>query len=363
MKKVSIYIGRFSPFHNGHAEVLNRARRVSDLVIVLIGSANKAKNPKNPWSFDERAKMIEAYNETKSGCPVVIRQIRDFPYNDQKWITNVHNVINNTIDSLDFDKSQLDIRITGADRDSTTFYLKFFPEFKLDLVEEDFEVSKHLNATSVREILFGLSFNGSPISEGQAELLLTSFLPRTTVNFLSAYEKTDSFKVMKDEHIFNVNYRNQFKSLPYEPIFHTVDACVIQTGYVLLVRRRSYPGKGLWALPGGFLNAHERLIDGAIRELREETKLKVPEPILRGSLKYNKNFDHPERSIRGRTITTAFLFVLPDFVQDGKINLPVVKGSDDAEKAMWVPIDEVLKNPENLFEDHADIIETFLGKI
>ena len=191
MKKVSIYIGRFSPFHNGHAEVLNLARRVSDLVIVLIGSANKAKNPKNPWSFDERAKMIEAYNAAKDGCPVIIRQIRDYPYNDQKWIANVHNVINNTIDSLDCDKSQLDIRITGADRDSTTFYLKFFPEFKLDLVEEDFEVSKHLNATSVREILFGLSFNSVPISEGQAELLLTSFLPRSTVNFLSAYEKAN----------------------------------------------------------------------------------------------------------------------------------------------------------------------------
>jgi bifunctional NMN adenylyltransferase/nudix hydrolase len=359
---VSVYIGRFSPFHNGHAEVLNRARRKSDLVIVLVGSVNKAQNPKNPWSFDERADMINDYMKSNgAGCPVVIRGIRDFPYNDQRWIANVHNVINETLSGIKADK--IELFITGADRDSSTFYLKFFPEFKLDLAEEDLEVSKHLNATSVREILFGLSFNGSSISAGQAELLLTSFLPRSTINFLSAYEKTAAFQEMKEEHVFNVGYKNQFKSMPYEPIFHTVDACVIQTGYVLLVRRRSRPGKGLWALPGGFLNANERLLTGAIRELKEETKLKVPEAVLKGSVKYNKNFDHPDRSLRGRTITTAFLFVLPDFVTDGKINLPEVKGSDDAEKAMWVPLDTALNSPSLFFEDHYDIIETFVGKL
>jgi bifunctional NMN adenylyltransferase/nudix hydrolase len=111
------------------------------------------------------------------------------------------------------------------------------------------------------------------------------------------------------------------------------------------------------------LNANERLVTGAIRELREETRIKVPEAVLKGSLKYEMNFDHPDRSLRGRTITTAFLFQLPDFVHDGKISLPEVKGSDDAEKAMWVPLDTALNSPEMFFEDHFDIIDTLIGKL
>ena len=63
-------------------------------------------------------------------------------------------------------------------------------------------------------------------------------------------------------------------------------------------------------------------------EVFEETKIKVPEKVIRGSIKEMKNFDAIERSARGRTITHAFKIVL----QDGE--LPKVKGSDDAEKAV-----------------------------
>lgn len=366
--KLTVFIGRFSPFHNGHAEVLKRARSRSDAVLVLIGSIDKARTPKNPWTFEERATMIDAWcNQPwipthNSPAPVIVRGIRDFPYNDQLWIANVHNVIQSTIAEF---KTKIDVEIfvTGADRDSSTFYLKYFPEFTLDLAEEDRDVSKFLTATSVREIFFGLSFNGNKINLESADLLLKSFLPVTTTDFLQEFEKTEQYQDMKEEHVFNVGYRTPYKNLPYEVIFHTVDACVIQTGYILLVRRKSRPGKGLWALPGGFLNPTERLFDAAIRELREETKIKVPEAVLRGSMKYKDNFDYPDRSLRGRTITTAFLFQLPDFVTDGKIELPHVKGSDDAEKAMWVPLDTALNSPNMFFEDHFEIIECLVGKL
>jgi len=386
---LTIYIGRFSPFHNGHGEVLSRAQARSDAVLVLIGSINQARNPKNPWTFNERADVIRKWADRpwftaangKSPAPVTVLGIRDFPYNDQLWIANVRKVINQYIETLyvteecklqKVDPINLEIRITGADRDHSTFYLKYFPEFKLDLVEEDTRVSRFLTATAVREIYFGRAFNGNEITADHAELLLKAFLPTETIDALHTFDKTEMYQELREEHLFNVKYRAPYTprpalfpdpGLPYEVIFQTVDAIVVQTGHILLIKRRSRPGKGLWALPGGFVNPRERLFDAAIRELREETKIKVPEPILRSSLIFKEDFDYPDRSLRGRTISKGFLFKLPDFVTDGKIELPLVKGADDAEKAMWIPLDEVLKSPELFFEDHYNIIEYMLGKL
>jgi bifunctional NMN adenylyltransferase/nudix hydrolase len=91
-----------------------------------------------------------------------------------------------------------------------------------------------------------------------------------------------------------------------------------------------------------------------IRELREETGLKLPEKVLRGSIKSTKVFDHVDRSERGRIITVAFHITLIN----GEWDLPKVKGMDDAEKAQWVPLNKV--SPETMFEDHYDIFRHFV---
>ena len=148
-------------------------------------------------------------------------------------------------------------------------------------------------------------------------------------------------------------YKEAWKAAPFPPTFMTVDAVVVQSGHILLVKRGDMPGKGLWALPGGFLNQEETMLDGAIRELKEETKIKVPVPVLKGSIKGSKTFDAPNRSSRGRTITQAF------FIDLGVGDLPKVKGSDDAEKAFWVPFNKVKQ--EKMFEDHFAIIDYFLN--
>lgn len=379
---LTIYIGRFSPFHNGHAEVLKRAQTRSSNVLVLLGSINQAPDPKNPWSYEERAEIISSWvarPNASTKTPVAIRGIRDFLYlGDQMWIANVQDVVAEYIKTLE--EAPTEIRITGADRDSSTFYLKYFPNWIADLVEEDQEVSKFLTATAVREIYFGRTFGGKEITAQHAELLLKSFLPTETINALRNFESTEMYDSLREEHLFNVGYRKPYAvrpavkdlagnvidpGLPYEVIFQTVDACVIVAGHILLIRRKYRPGKGLWALPGGFVNPRERLFDACIRELREETKIKVPDPILRSSMIYKDDFDYPDRSMRGRIISKGYLFKLPDFVVDGKISLPQIKGTgaDDTDRARWVPINEVMKNPKMFFEDHYNIIESLLGKL
>ena len=91
-----------------------------------------------------------------------------------------------------------------------------------------------------------------------------------------------------------------------------------------------------------------------LRELREETRLKVPAPVLKGSIRRQQVFDSPYRSTRGRTITHAFYIELsPD------TSLPKVKGGDDARHAQWVPLASL--DPRQMYEDHYDIIQEMVG--
>jgi len=67
------------------------------------------------------------------------------------------------------------------------------------------------------------------------------------------------------------------REFPHAPLVG-VGAVVVHEGRVLLVRRGSEPLKGHWTLPGGLLELGESLVEGAVREVREETGL-VVEPL------------------------------------------------------------------------------------
>lgn len=121
----------------------------------------------------------------------------------------------------------------------------------------------------------------------------------------------------------------------------TADCVVISKGAepkVLLIERGSDPYKGCWAFPGGFLNMDETTEQCAVRELEEETGMKILELQQIGA--YSK----VDRDPRGRTITVAYLAVIDSPCE--------VIGQDDAAKAQWFPIDALPK----LAFDHDDIM-------
>ena len=107
---------------------------------------------------------------------------------------------------------------------------------------------------------------------------------------------------------------------------------------VLLIQRGADPYKGCWAFPGGFMNMDETTEQCAIRELEEETGLKVTTVQQIGA--YSK----VDRDPRGRTITVAYLAIIDKPAQ--------VTGQDDAAKADWFPLSAL---PELAF-DHTDIL-------
>ncbi len=122
----------------------------------------------------------------------------------------------------------------------------------------------------------------------------------------------------------------------------TTDCIVITKGdnpHVLLIQRGFEPFKGCWAFPGGFLNMDETAEECAIRELEEETGLKIKTVRQVGA--YSK----VDRDPRGRTITIAFLAVVDEIME--------VEGQDDAAVARWFPLNAL---PPLAF-DHAEIMD------
>jgi bifunctional NMN adenylyltransferase/nudix hydrolase len=155
---------------------------------------------------------------------------------------------------------------------------------------------------------------------------------------------------------------------PYPVIFQTVDAVVEAAGHILMIERRNIPGKGLWALPGGYLNVNEHLQDGMLRELDEETKIDLSRETLKRCITEHKRYDDPNRSERGRLITEAYHIELSAMDGKGNIRLPKIRQKalkhdevDDAAKKRWIPLKEVKQMRDKIFEDHFSILEDMLG--
>jgi bifunctional NMN adenylyltransferase/nudix hydrolase len=338
-----VFIGRFEPFHNGHAAVARAALSKARKLIVLIGSAGMPRTTKNPWSASERIEMVRAALGAQSERVICV-PLRDRLYNESLWISDVQRIVAETVKS---DGGAADARIgmVGQEKDASSYYLHEFPQWRLFEVQH----SEALSATELRRYFFEAGDGGLR--------LLKANVPQGVFEMLEAFRaNAPAYAALAKEYEFLERYRSAWAGAPHPPTFVTVDAVVVHSGHLLLVRRGAEPGKGLWALPGGFVHERESLGDAVLRELKEETRLKLPVPVLRGSLKAREVFDHPDRSLRGRTITHAFHFDFPGG------ELPAVKGSDDAAKARWFTLADAFELEPQLFEDHYHIIEFFLGR-
>jgi bifunctional NMN adenylyltransferase/nudix hydrolase len=266
---------------------------------------------------------------------VTIVPLRDNLYSDSQWIITLNNIINSATGGSN------SVTLVGHKKDKTSFYLDYFPQWKFEEVGNYFSV----NATEIREAIF----NGTEIKN----------LPDHIRDYLDWHMKNNAerYENLKDERGYLSKYKASWSGTPHPVTFITTDVVLIKSGHILLIKLKVNPGNGKFALPGGFLDVEQTLVDSALRELKEETKIDIPKAELRKAIKAQKIFDHPDRSMRGRTITTAFLINL----EGG--NLPAVKGGDDAAEALWVPLSDIALYEEDFFEDHVHIIRYFVGKV
>lgn len=328
-----IVIGRFQPYHMAHHALMHHALSKYDKVIVVLGSANLASNIKNPWSFADREYMIRKNFNTLENARLQFIGSKDYFYSDELWKTYIVTQIN----AITGVTPKI---LVGAKSDNTSWYLDAFPEWGLDTFKQIYP----FHATNIREMYFRGNKDWRKYTAPMTEF------------FLEDFAETTEFTRLCDEQAFVDKYKMDWASSPFKPVFVTVDNVIVKSGHVLVVRRKGQPGKGLIALPGGFVNQDETLLDANVRELREETGIKIAKDILRASIRATKVFDYPYRSLRGRTITHGY------YINLGFTGaLPEVKGGDDAAHAFWMPLAEVEEKETSFFEDHAEIIRYFVS--
>lgn len=122
----------------------------------------------------------------------------------------------------------------------------------------------------------------------------------------------------------------------------TTDVVLISQGHVLLILRRWPPHENQWALPGGHVDAGEQSIAAAVRELEEETGLRV----TTGELRHLGRWDTPGRDPRGRYATDAYVAMV-----SGR---PEAAAADDATDCRWFPLTDL----PSLAFDHGVIVKS-----
>jgi len=119
---------------------------------------------------------------------------------------------------------------------------------------------------------------------------------------------------------------------------------------VLAVRRGGAPYRGRWALPGGFVEEDEGLLDAARRELAEETGLDD----LSVHLEQLATYGSPKRDPRTPVVSVAHLALAAA--------LPDPAAGTDAADARWRPVEELLTDRSRLAFDHGLILEDGLER-
>ena len=339
---VSVCIGRFQTFHHGQLALLRRALASAPLCIVALGSAHQARTPKNPFTWQERAEMIRLALPEADRSRVQFLPVRDY-YDQERWV----GAVRQGVIELAGGTAGTSFVLVGHFKDATSQYLEGFPGWTLDALPPQ----GNIDASALRDAYFGNA--GSALDATLAALVGQA--PASTLAFLRAWAALPYFQQLAQEWDNLRQEKARWAGSPYPPVFVTVDAVVQCGGCVLLIRRGYAPGKGLLAVPGGFIEQRETVYQSALRELMEETGLQLLEGDMHHALKAVHVFDHPDRSQRGRVITHAHLFDL------GSRRPPEVQAADDAASAEWVPIEKLAGLEDQFHDDHFHMLDFFFS--
>lgn len=292
MTSLGVIIGRFqvAELHAGHKHLISHAEEKSGVVMILLGTSEAVPSTKNPLSFVARKRMV-----LESFPNVLVYEIKDHPSNEV-WSQSVDKTI-----ELSFPTAE--VTLYGS-RDSFMSY--YSGKHPVTVIPE----IPNISGTLMRKI------GEKPVHE-------------------------KSFRLGMIEAQNN----------RYPTSFQTVDIGVVNYAErkILLGRKTSDP-KGLWRLPGGFVDPNDESLESAAqRELREEAGNFLTDAVV--YLGSYRAHDYRYRSEADKVMTALFL----TYYMGGQ-----VKAGDDLEEVRWFAIDDALMHT---LPEHKPLVERIIRKV
>lgn len=337
-QSLAVWIGRANPPHKGHTESFEEALESNDRLAILVGSANRSRSWRGPFTAFERETFIRQALGQKAERVDFIG-IDDRLYDDAYWARSVRAAVQACNNKHKFER----IVLTGFPKDRTSDYLNWFPEWEsVPSILKLNNQGQILNATDFRRAIFlnDGDMDEFGIKEANAVRKWIKNHPDTFAR-LQEEGRTVEADIAKR--------KRAEKDYPYGICVPCVDGIIFKGDSVLMIKRGRAPGKGLWALPGGHIDKGEPSINAMCREVMEETGLIVSKSDITGM----HIFDHPLRSDRGWVRSESYAI-------EWNPSMGMPKASQDKGEVLewaWRPISQV--RGETSFEDHHEIISHF----
>ncbi|MEM8549123.1 MAG: NUDIX domain-containing protein, partial [Pseudomonadota bacterium] len=329
MSVLPVLLGRFQPVHEGHRRCVQRALAEASEVLIVIGSVDRPRNVRDPWTFAEREQQWRDLFPTVPPERLLIRRLPDRLHLHEQWLAEWRALVRAAA-------AGRPVRLLGKSMATT-------PDLFIGLEIADSHDAAPMGAITGSAIRAALWRDGEWRDGVPAELH----------HRIAAFAECSEGQELRAEDGYLRAFQLAWAAAPYPPTLVTVDTALVHRGQILLVERGQRPGKGHWALPGGFVDHGETLAQATFRELQEETALDASDTDLAECVTARVLFDWPNRSLRGRVITQGTLVRWPDTAAQ-----PGVHGGDDAARAFWIPLDSL--SSERMFEDHWDMLQRLL---
>lgn len=376
--KTIIFGGAFDPPTRAHIAIFEKiqdyiARNTTneDYILKILISCNDEKVYNT--SFEDRKAMVEKAfaNEKKFDYDIVMQEARmkdtiektlGILLEDAVIVVGMDQAINIANDKWHYsqmlrDKCSFLVFDRGCGK---SMFDKIAGRFKRIRKLEFSADEYHQDILSVSSSKAREEFESKPFvaCETVATLVYLSYIPEifkivteevlTYIYTHGLYHQFNKPTYQAEEEEFIKNYKKEAKEKGWgEPSCTATILVYNASEEVLLIRRKGYPYKGHWALPGGFFELKDDSLEAtAARELEEETGLHYIGDMFKQIKVYSHMFDP-----RMRIIDTAFCIGIPDELQE------TIMAADDAAEARWFPM---YKLPHMAFH-HAQIVYDFMS--
>lgn len=179
----AVVIGRFQPVHHGHVAMLHTALQQAKQLIIVVGSVDLPRSIKNPFSFEERQRLLLAALPKEIHAHIHIVPVADCN-NDVAWVALVQSTVYKTIQKHHKQPDDANIALIGHKKDSSSYYLKLFPNWSFCATDN----LCGINATDIRDSYFIQPQSNSTLWKNP------KILPASTHAFLQQFMQTDAYQ-------------------------------------------------------------------------------------------------------------------------------------------------------------------------